>query len=171
MGKEIILARNPKIRLKMHSGALFLEPAPHFCTTLKDPYLTWLKGYAAGTILPLPPFDLSPLTTFQKKVLKALIALPPGNTTSYHALLEDPRYARAIGGACNANPFPLFIPCHRVVGSSSIGGYKFGIPLKKALINYEHNTFLNKSFTYRKHLFKLNSILMKLKHKYGIMGP
>ena len=63
-------------------------------------------------------------TAFQQRVWNALRAIPAGQPTTYGELAKQLLSApRAIGQACKRNPFPLFIPCHRVVGKQSIGGF------------------------------------------------
>jgi methylated-DNA-[protein]-cysteine S-methyltransferase len=81
-------------------------------------------------------------TPFQRKVWKQLWNIPSGETLTYGQVAEEigsPRAARAVGSACGANPIPLFIPCHRVVGSNGnlcgFGGG--GIEVKKWLLDYE----------------------------------
>ena len=63
-------------------------------------------------------------TVFQQKVWQALMQIPPGKVKTYGALAAElGSSARAVGNACRNNPFPLLIPCHRVVSASGIGGY------------------------------------------------
>lgn len=63
-------------------------------------------------------------TAFQRKVWERLRRIPPGSCVTYGALAHELRTsARAIGGACRANPVPLVIPCHRVVAAAGIGGF------------------------------------------------
>jgi len=63
-------------------------------------------------------------TAFQKKVWAALLQIPPGHTKTYGELARQlGTSARAIGGACRANPIPLLIPCHRVVAAHGDGGF------------------------------------------------
>jgi methylated-DNA-[protein]-cysteine S-methyltransferase len=81
------------------------------------------------------------LTEFQKRVLIAVYAIPKGETRSYKQIAEQigsPRACRAVGNALNKNPLPVFVPCHRVVGSNGkIGGYKSGTRRKMALLRSE----------------------------------
>lgn len=73
-------------------------------------------------------------TPFQQAVLRAIAAIPRGSTASYAQIAKDvghPGAARAVGNAVARNPLPLIIPCHRVVGSSSLGGYSFGGKARK----------------------------------------
>lgn len=63
-------------------------------------------------------------SAFQQSVWQALSALAPGTVVSYGALAERlGTGARAVGNACRANPVPIVVPCHRVVGASGPGGY------------------------------------------------
>ena len=80
-------------------------------------------------------------TDFMMKVWNELKNIPYGETLSYKELgkrIGNPKCARAIGLACNKNPIPIFIPCHRVVGSNgNLTGYRGGINLKVKLLNHE----------------------------------
>lgn len=70
--------------------------------------------------LPLAP----PGTAFQRRVWDCLLAIPPGQTRSYGDIASQLGSSpRAVGGACRANPIPLFIPCHRVVAKHGLGGF------------------------------------------------
>ena len=63
-------------------------------------------------------------TAFQQKVWRALMQIPYAEVKTYGALAAElGSSARAVGNACRNNPFPLVIPCHRVVSASGIGGY------------------------------------------------
>lgn len=63
-------------------------------------------------------------TPFQRRVWRAIAAIAPGRTKSYGAIARELGSSpRAVGQACGANPFPLVVPCHRVVSSSGIGGF------------------------------------------------
>ncbi len=81
------------------------------------------------------------LTEFQKKVLKEVLKVPLGETITYKELAKrigNPKAVRAVGKALKENPFPLIIPCHRIVKSSGdIGGYSRGRGLKKKLLDLE----------------------------------
>ena len=68
-------------------------------------------------------------------------AIPFGETLSYGAIakaLGDANAARAVGLACNTNPIPLVVPCHRVIGADgTLVGFGGGLPLKRALLDFE----------------------------------
>src|SRR3989344_7143189 len=73
--------------------------------------------------------DLKGLTRFHQEVLGAMRKIKYGETVSYGRLAIRSGYPladRAVGSVCNKNPFPIIIPCHRVVAKNSIGGYAFG---------------------------------------------
>jgi AraC family transcriptional regulator of adaptative response/methylated-DNA-[protein]-cysteine methyltransferase len=80
-------------------------------------------------------------TAFQQRVWDALMRIPPGETTSYAELaaaLGAPRAARAVAGACAANRVAVLVPCHRVIrGDGTPGGYRWGLPRKRALLDAE----------------------------------
>ena len=80
-------------------------------------------------------------TAFQKRVWDALMKIPRGETRSYAALANDlgyPRGARAVANACAHNRVAVLVPCHRVVrGDGSLGGYRWGLPLKQDILQRE----------------------------------
>ena len=80
-------------------------------------------------------------TAFQQRVWQALRAIPSGSTVSYAELAQRigvPSGARAIAGACAANPVAVAIPCHRVVRQDgALSGYRWGVERKAALLKRE----------------------------------
>ena len=80
-------------------------------------------------------------TAFQERVWDALLLVPVGTTTSYGRLAAKIGLvtgARAVGGACGANPIGLIVPCHRVVGTTgSLTGYGSGVDRKRRLLDHE----------------------------------
>ena len=84
-------------------------------------------------------------TNFQLKVWEALLRIPPGRITSYHALAQAlglPRSARAVGGAVAANPVSYLIPCHRVIRRSGrISNYEWGQTRKRVMLGWEAARF------------------------------
>ncbi|MFT4196966.1 MAG: methylated-DNA--[protein]-cysteine S-methyltransferase [Pseudoxanthomonas sp.] len=80
-------------------------------------------------------------TTFQQRVWDALMKIPQGRTRSYAevaAALGEPRAARAVAQACARNRIAIVVPCHRVIrGDGSLGGYRWGLPLKRRLLARE----------------------------------
>ncbi len=82
-------------------------------------------------------------TDFQKKVWEALCAIPAGTTTTYKKIAECigmGSAVRAVANAIGANNVAPLIPCHRVVRSDGgLGGYRWGVGVKKALLQQERN--------------------------------
>ena len=84
-------------------------------------------------------------TKFQIKVWNELKKIPRGKTKTYKEIavaLGNPKAARAVANACGKNPYPITIPCHRVVRSDGgLGGYsgKGGVETKRQLLENEKN--------------------------------
>ena len=79
-------------------------------------------------------------TDFQKAVLKEMMKIPYGEVRSYGEVARRAGYrgaARAVGTVCRNNKYPIIIPCHRVVGSKGLGGYAFGLAMKRELLRRE----------------------------------
>jgi methylated-DNA-[protein]-cysteine S-methyltransferase len=100
--------------------------------------------YFAGNVTALDniPLDLSNASPFFGAAWAACRGIPPGETRSYQWLAEaagSPKASRAAGQAMAKNPFPLIIPCHRVVGSNGgLHGYGAGgIGVKARLLEME----------------------------------
>lgn len=78
---------------------------------------------------------------FQWRVLKAVCQIPLGQVRSYAWVAKkigQPKAVRAVGQALNKNPYPLIIPCHRVINSDgSLGGYARGRKMKANLLHLE----------------------------------
>lgn len=80
---------------------------------------------------------------FHRKVYMALCKVPPGKVVTYAELARragSPRAARAVGTAMAKNPWPVIIPCHRVVaGNGKLGGYsgRGGVATKRQLLELE----------------------------------
>lgn len=102
---------------------------------------TQLSAYFAGE---LRSFDLELMpvgSPFQLSVWQALTAIPYGATTSYGELanrIGRPSASRAVGAANGANPIPIIVPCHRVIGASgALTGFGGGIETKRWLLAHE----------------------------------
>ena len=109
---------------------------PEFETTVAQ-VVAFVEAPRIGLDLPL---DLRG-TAFQQRVWQALRAIPAGGTMGYAELaaqLGMPQGARAVAGACAANPVAIAVPCHRVVrNDGSISGYRWGVERKHALLERE----------------------------------
>ena len=103
------------------------------CRQLREYFTGERKVFA----LPLAPAG----TEFQKKVWAALRDIPWGETRSYGDIaraIGKPTACRAVGMANGRNPLPVFIPCHRVIGTNgSITGYSGGLEKKRFLLRLE----------------------------------
>ncbi len=78
---------------------------------------------------------------FQIKVWEALLSIPSGQVTTYSEIAQSigsPRAVRAVGTAVGRNPVSWLIPCHRALRKSGgLGGYHWGLPVKRAMLAYE----------------------------------
>jgi methylated-DNA-[protein]-cysteine S-methyltransferase len=84
--------------------------------------------------------DFTFSTGFQKRVWMAVHEIPYGKTLTYGqvaARIGESGAARAVGNALNANPLPVLVPCHRVVGARGVGGFSGGPTLKKRMLKLE----------------------------------
>lgn len=106
----------------------------------------YFRGASRSFSLPLDFRNLSPFTV---RVLKALGKVPYGQTLSYGELARlagSPRAARAVGGVMARNPYPIVIPCHRVIGAAGrMIGYSggAGIATKEWLLRFERQVEKN----------------------------
>ena len=114
-----------------------LERATDANDRLIDAVVAHVEGRTSAADLPL---DVK-ATSFQWQVWRALQRIPEGATRSYQAVAEElgrPTAARAVARACASNRIAVLIPCHRVVrGDGGLGGYRWGIARKAALLARE----------------------------------
>jgi len=108
--------------------------------------LQWIIAYLARkTSTVLPPM-LWNAPSFTQKALEHLTCVPFGKSLSYQELasaIGHPKAARAVGNALNKNPFPFFLPCHRIISKTGkIGGFAYPLSLKQALLTFENSTSL-----------------------------
>lgn len=107
-------------------------------------FAAWMDALDAhlsrGQPLPELPLDLRG-TAFQMKVWNFLCTIPSGEVRSYTevaAAIGRPRAVRAVASACAANRVGVLVPCHRVIrGDGGLGGYKWGLERKRALLDRE----------------------------------
>jgi methylated-DNA-[protein]-cysteine S-methyltransferase len=105
--------------------------------------------YFGGEIIDFSDYeaDLSGLTQFQREVLEEVRKIPYGETVTYRELacrVGREGAARAVGSAVAKNPYPIIIPCHRVVSSYGIGGFcgetcGEKVELKRQMLEMEAN--------------------------------
>ncbi len=108
------------------------------------------------------PIDLGGLPAFHRRVYEVARSIPPGKTVSYGELAErlgSPGAARAIGQAMARNPFMLVVPCHRVLGSSGLGGFSApgGDATKKRLLELEGAFLQNTPFDHERAIRELRA--------------
>jgi methylated-DNA-[protein]-cysteine S-methyltransferase len=123
--------------LREHYGefALNKDKSPRSITRALD-------GYFDGDLTALDAVPIAPGgTSFQRQVWMVVRAIPPGSTSSYGeiaARIGRPMASRAVGAANGANPIPIVVPFHRVIGSNgALTGYGGGLPRKRWLLEYE----------------------------------
>lgn len=111
---------------------------------VEDPMMLrpWvLKAFGAsdGSLDKAPLFLIG--APFQIKVWEALLTIPIGQVTTYSEIADaigSPRAVRAVGTAVGRNPISWLIPCHRALRKSGgLGGYHWGLPIKRAMLAYE----------------------------------
>ena len=99
------------------------------------------EAYRGLGVRRLPPIAWKRLKPFTRKVLRLTLQVPRGYVTSYGRLarlLNASKASRAVGLALASNPFPLLIPCHRVVrGDLALGGYSLGVKVKAEILKRE----------------------------------
>jgi methylated-DNA-[protein]-cysteine S-methyltransferase len=106
-----------------------------------DGIVALLLGVPAD--LSTAPIDLDGVPDFHRRVYALARAIPPGQTLSYGEIarrLGDPSQARTVGAALGANPFPILIPCHRVLAANGrTGGFSApgGVSTKLRLLEIE----------------------------------
>lgn len=130
---EVALSPSAKRRLRVRGNA---GPTPVLRKAERMLRLYLRERRPLGNI----PVDWSRQSPFQRKVLRCVRRIPLGEVRSYGWVarrIGKPKGARACGQALRRNRFPLFIPCHRVVGRIDLGGFSCGIRLKKKLLVHE----------------------------------
>ena len=148
-----ITGRGIAIRLKIDDSSIIdidltpgNEPDTHFpysshLTPFIQPFEEYLSGKPVAFDLPL---KLDRLTEFQADVFEQLKRVSYGQVISYEELaiqVRGPDHRRAVARALSANPFPIVIPCHRVVpkhfSPDNIGGFSCGTDIKRILLKLE----------------------------------
>ena len=109
----------------------------HLQSGITDQLEEYFRGERFDFYVPLRPHG----TPFQLSVWEALQEIPYGETISYLDLanrIKKPQAVRAVGAANGANPLPIVIPCHRVIGrNGKLVGYGGGLEIKKYLLSME----------------------------------
>ncbi|MCE5276287.1 MAG: MGMT family protein [Syntrophaceae bacterium] len=125
----------------LHQGELdwMLRPLDAYFAGSGQPFpggLVFLKGqtlWARTRREPVPE-------TRSQEIMVSMTRIPYGATTTYGDLgasVGNRNLARAVGAVCRANPLPVLVPCHRVVGRATLGGFSAGISRKEFLLRLE----------------------------------
>lgn len=125
-----------------------LFPSVYHASALTDAAALQLNGYFKDVAIPFNiAVDLSDCTPFRRRVYEVVAGIPAGIVYSYQEVAQAlgmPHGARAIGAAMAANPVPLIVPCHRVVGSrGQLVGFSAegGVTIKRYLLAMEGIAF------------------------------
>ena len=132
--KRITLASSPSFSLTIDTMTPFLE--------LESLIHSWIDSYLEKKESSIElPLSFLGLPKFTKAALLAISSIPFGEIKSYQMIAKEagsPKAVRAIGNICHRNPFPLVIPCHRVIHSNGkIGGFAYDLALKKEMLQFE----------------------------------
>jgi AraC family transcriptional regulator of adaptative response/methylated-DNA-[protein]-cysteine methyltransferase len=128
-------------QLKAEFPRATLKPSRMAESKELDAWIRAFEAHIAGTA-PRPdlPLDLRG-TAFQIRVWRFLLQIPSGDLVSYSELaagIGSPKAVRAAASACAANRIAVLVPCHRVLrGDGALGGYRWGLDLKRVLIDRE----------------------------------
>ena len=141
-----ILISRPGILAPHALGKFYPDAVASSCPEI-DALAGQIEAFLNGEDIrfPLAAFRLDLCSPFQWKVLRAGYAIPRGRVSTYTLIaghLGNPNGARAVGRALATNPFPIVIPCHRVIRfDGSLGGYGGGVKMKRALLEMEQIAF------------------------------
>lgn len=155
MFKEQIFPLGPPIKISClpssqdHVFSLYLEEST-ICSVsffvdlpsfLSIDLLDWISSYVQKCPLPLPKLPRQNLPLFTSRVRRSLMSIPFGRTLSYEEIAiqaGSPKACRRVGTICRLNPWPLLIPCHRVIPKQqTLGSYALGSSIKKTLLEFE----------------------------------
>jgi len=117
----------------------------------EHPAAAELTEYFAGELTDFTvPFELRGGSEFERAVWAEIAKIPYGEMITYGAIataLGDPGAARAVGTACNHNPIPVIVPCHRVVGAGGkMVGFGGGLDRKRRLLELEARVALARAW-------------------------
>jgi methylated-DNA-[protein]-cysteine S-methyltransferase len=136
------------------SGARDLAARPSVAQELGAEHLAVreLTAYFAGELTDFVlPVEMRGGSEFERAVWGEIAKIPYGEMVTYGSIaiaLGDPGAARAVGTACNHNPVPVIVPCHRVVGAGGkMVGFGGGIERKRKLLELEARVSLTRSWS------------------------
>ena len=115
------------------------EQLPTWMSSIVNEFQKYFSGYSPKFLLDYLNYDN--FTQFQVRVHQHVFAIPCGKTRTYSEVaraVDSPGAARAVGNTMACNPYPLIVPCHRVVAQGGgLGGYRGGLDAKKFLLALE----------------------------------
>ncbi|WP_229076669.1 methylated-DNA--[protein]-cysteine S-methyltransferase [Actinoplanes sp. DH11] len=116
------------------------------------PAVAELRAYFAGELTEFTvPVEMRGGSAFERAVWAEIARIPYGEMITYGAIataLGDPGAARAVGTACNHNPVPVIVPCHRVVGAGGkMVGFGGGLDRKRRLLELEARVALTRAWS------------------------
>jgi methylated-DNA-[protein]-cysteine S-methyltransferase len=125
--------------------------APSFGASGRHAAVDQLEAYFAGGLMSFSvPVRMIGGSDFERAVWAEIAKIPYGEMQTYGAIataLGDPGLARAVGTACNHNPVPVIVPCHRVVGAGGkMVGFGGGIERKRRLLELEARVALERAW-------------------------
>lgn len=123
-----------------------LRDDPRFVEVARE-----LDAYFAGTLTDFDlPLSVRSGTPFERAVWQAIAHIPYGEMNTYGRIaaeVGEPDAARAVGVACNRNPLPVVVACHRVVGAGGkMVGFGGGLPRKRFLLELEARVRVERTF-------------------------
>jgi methylated-DNA-[protein]-cysteine S-methyltransferase len=132
-------------------GVRFGVPLSYPTDVADHPVIEQLKAYFAGDLTEFSvAFRMVGGSEFERSVWAEIAKIPYGEMHTYGAIattLGDTGLARAVGTACNHNPVPVIVPCHRVVGAGGkMVGFGGGIDRKRRLLELEARVSLEQSW-------------------------
>jgi len=137
-----VLLSKPGLTAEGQASELYPDSRISYCAEI-DAVAAAIKAHLEGedVLLSLDIVDFTLCSAFQQTVLRATHSIPRGSVSTYGliaAYVGIPDGARAVGNVMACNPFPLIVPCHRVIRSDRhIGGYGGGIEVKRTLLERE----------------------------------
>ena len=138
----VLFDKKTEFTVKLEKSTEFtLKFASILSEKLYEEIEMWLETYSMKQEAPMHFLPRQNLPTFSLNAISALKRVLFGRKVSYGELASlagSPKASRAIGSICRKNPFPLFIPCHRVLAAKGrLGGFAFGPEIKKELLEFE----------------------------------
>ncbi|GAA4678122.1 methylated-DNA--[protein]-cysteine S-methyltransferase [Phytohabitans rumicis] len=135
----------------VHFGAVdgageVAEPEPMLAAAVEE-----VRAYFAGELTDFTvPLSVRRGSDFERAVWQQMSLIPYGEMRTYGeiaAAVGDPGAARAVGVACNRNPIPVIVPCHRIVGAGGkLVGFGGGLPRKRFLLELEARVALQRAW-------------------------